>query len=797
MTGALAKALRGLRRGARLRHAAAVALGFSAGCLVGLGVLWLASPYAASRLDAYPAGLRVADREGGILRVYPSARGELRLPVKLEDLSPWLPKAVVAIEDRRFRSHLGVDPFAVARAIVQNVRRGRICSGASTITQQLVRILDERPRTVGTKLVEAFRALQLEAQRSKDALLEAYLNLVPMGGNLRGVEAAAMRYFGKPARDLDLAEAALLAGLPQSPARLRPDVHPERAFARRRVVLEAMAREGMISREELEAADARREPVRLHPWPFAAPHLADAARAAARGSGSAPGAGLVRTTLDREAQAAAERALGAFFAADPPGRERLSGAVVAIEAGTGAVRAMVGSPGFFDVARKGTLNAALRPRSPGSALKPFAYAVAFEKGLATPETVLLDTPLAYSAFLPQNFDRLFLGPVTAREALSLSLNVPAVRLQERIGTASLLETLRALGLRTLSRPAARYGLTLIVGGCEVTLADLTGAYAALLRHGAARPWTLLEAEAREDGGLAARVLSPGACRLVLEALSGEEHLCRAVPGIGPRAGALLGYKTGTSFGLRDAWCVAFTREHAVGVWIGDPAGKPHPDLVGLRAAAPVALEVAQALSRLGGAAAPPWPPDAEVLGTRRVCSRTGLPAGRHCPETLEGRFPLGAPAPSPCDVHREVLVDALSGLELCRSCARGRETERRVVEAWPADAEAWLRRHGGGLERSPHAPWCREAPEAGRVKILTPAEGSEYRLEERSLGEEKVFLSAAASRQAARLHWFVDGDLVATASPVERVPWPLERGAHWIRCVDDRGLGAVVRIRVR
>ena len=758
--------------------------------------LWIFFPYPAEKLDRFPAGVRIVDREGRLLRVYPSARGEFRFPVRLDEMSPWLLKATVAVEDRRFYSHPGADPLAVARAVFQNLKSGRVRSGASTITQQLVRILEDRPRTLWTKVVETFRALQLERQRTKADLLEAYMNLAPYGGNLRGVEAASLRYFGKRARELSLSEAALLAGLPQSPARLRPDRHYDRAMGRRRIVLEAMLGEGLISRGELEEALRDRPRVEPHPWPFRAPHFSDLVFSRMPPDFSRREA--LRTTLDPEIQLLAETKLSGLFDWSHPSKARLSGAALVIEVSTGAVRALVGSPDYFDLERRGALNGCLRYRSPGSALKPLLYALAFDRGVVGPESRLADTPAHYKGYLPENFDKTFRGPLPASEALSLSLNVPAVRLQETLGTEAVLEAFRRFGLEGLRRPARYYGLALSLGSCEVALADLANAYACLVRLGRRSPWRVIEgldAPASQPAG--DRVLSPGACRLVLEILSSERHLRRALPDWTGGDHPFLGYKTGTSFGLRDAWTVAFTADHVVGVWIGDPRGKGTSGLVGVETAAPVALGIAAELSRRGTKEIP-GDPEA-ILEKRLVCALSGFPAGRSCPRTTESRFPRGSESPEPCTVHRTILVDVESGHEVCRACAGGRSVFERVVEAWPNDVELWFEREGIRRQGIPpaHLPSCRAIRDQGKPSILSPANNSEYLLARGLRFSQDLLLSAAAAPGTASLHWFVDGRLIEKARPAKDVRWSLQRGQHEIRCVDNQGRAAAVKIRVQ
>ncbi|MGQ9592886.1 MAG: penicillin-binding transpeptidase domain-containing protein, partial [Planctomycetota bacterium] len=500
----------------------------------------------------------------------------------------------------------------------------------------------------------------------------------------------------------------------------------------------------------------------------------------------APGP-AVRTTLDPAVQKIAELRLAEFFASPAPGRGRLTGAAVVIEAATGAVRALVGSPDYFDAARRGALNAALRPRSPGSALKPFLYALAFDRGAASPETCLWDVPLALGRYAPENYDRSYRGPVRAREALFLSLNVPAVELLRAVGAQSFLKLLRRAGLETLEPTAERYGLQLALGGCEVRLLELAAAYAALLRLGVPLGARVLEAElgsAPSPGG-GRRILSPGACELVLECLSEDAHLRRALPAGSPGGSGFLAYKTGTSFGHRDAWAFALTSRSVVGVWIGDPGGRPDPDLVGAEAALPVALAIAGALIRESDPA--PWETSGgPFVETAPVCAASGRPAGAACPGTVLERFPAGSPRPRPCEIHREILVERETGFEVCGGCRRGRETERRVVEVFPPEVEAWLSRSGvrpaGASRAPPHDPSCRYAAPEGSPRIVSPADGAVFRRS--AEGARVIQLGAAPPPGATRLYWFVDGELAGTSPPLGGLPWPLEPGAHRVRCVD-------------
>ncbi|MCF7838694.1 MAG: penicillin-binding protein 1C, partial [Candidatus Marinimicrobia bacterium] len=566
-----------LRGGWRRRGIVALATG---GLLAAAG--WGAlrgAPFPAARLAQYPAAVVLTDRRGEPLRV--------RLGVNDLDCRPsyvpapghWIVRALIAAEDQRFWSHPGLDGLALLRAVRQNVSAGRRISGASTLSTQVIRLVQPRRRTLAAKVIEAFRALQMEQRYSKLDILAQYLNRAPFGGNIVGIEAAAWRYFGKQAADLSLAEAALLAGLPQAPSRLRPDRHPAAARARQAYVLERMQAGGEISAGEARLALAQPLAIRQAHYPFRAPHFTDWAGVP---PGLPPGAPAV-TTLDSDWQRLAEEVLERRLA----GRAITGGAIVLLDVRTGAVRALAGSPDYA-APDGGQYNAALAARGAGSTLKPFVYALALDQGRLSPHSMLRDVPRHYRDYDPTNFDPVFRGVVSVREALVLSLNLPAIEAQDRVGQPRFLQLLRRLGLTTLSRPADHYGTGLVLGNGEVRLLDLVNAYACLARGGAYLPVRAFEAL---PPPAPRRLFSPEACWLITEMLSGDERAQDATGHAADVRLPRLAWKTGTSAGRRDAWTVAYNPEVVIGVWVGNLDGARSDWLVGRQAATPMVWDI--------------------------------------------------------------------------------------------------------------------------------------------------------------------------------------------------------------
>jgi len=575
------------------------------------------------------------DRNGVTLRRVPASDADgFTAPLAEADIPESVLRTTLAAEDARFFRHPGVDVWATLRAAGQWIRNGRIVSGGSTVTQQLVKSGHPRPRTLRTKLIEAVQALRLEREWDKLRILRAYLARIDYGNRCVGLAAGARHYFGKSPAQLDWAEAAYLAGLPQAPTRLNPRLRPERAKRRQEWILRRCLALGWRAEEDVRRDVA--EALRLRPaaGEFLAPHFVDHLQ-----SIDPAASGRMETTLDLRIQQAAEEAVRRHLKG-LESRQVRDAAVVVLDTRDASVLAWVGSP---DWSRPdgGQVNGPLARRSPGSALKPFLYGLGFERGW-TAASVVPDVPTEVvtptGLFRPENYDRHFRGPVSLREALAGSLNVPAVRLLDQLGGPEILqERLTRLGLATLDRPAPDYGLGLVLGNAEVRLVDLTAAYATLGRLGVHRPWRVRPGAL----GLGIPVAPSGACWLVGDIL--RDPLARASQfGLATplRMSAPVAVKTGTSSGFRDNWAFGFTPEYTVGVWVGNFDGSPMRDVSGVDGAGPILNDVVTVLDRLHGTTVPPEPPG---LQRWRVEPLSGhrVPVGRPGREEvfLEGTAP--------------------------------------------------------------------------------------------------------------------------------------------------------------
>jgi penicillin-binding protein 1C len=547
------------------------------------GLAWRSYVHRLGPLDlseARRASQVVLDHDGKLLRAFTMPDGRWRLPATLADVDPRFTALLLAYEDHRFYEHHGVDVAALGRAALQFMLRGRIVSGGSTLTMQVARLLEPRPeKSIAAKLRQIARALEIEAHHRKSAILNLYLALAPYGGNIEGVRAASLAYFGKEPRHLTIAEAALLVALPQAPEARRPDRFADRARAARDLVLDRAYERGVITAAERYAARREDVPHERLAFPMLAPHAAEAALRAD------PTSEVHRLTLSRDWQASLEELARESAVRLGP---KLSVAILVVDNASGEIRAHVGAADYFSADRAGAIDMTEALRSPGSALKPFIYALAFESGLAHPETLLDDQPTRYGLYAPEDFTLGFEGTVTARHALQMSLNLPAVEMLDAVGPDRFLARLRNAGADIVLPQDSEPGLAIALGGLGIRLSDLARLYAGLARGGSV---PVLRERVNDAPTEPRRICEPVAAWYVADILRGAPPPENAPFG-------RLAFKTGTSYGFRDAFAVGFDKKNTIAVWVGRPDNGAVPGLIGRVAAAPILFD---AFARIGSA----------------------------------------------------------------------------------------------------------------------------------------------------------------------------------------------------
>lgn len=754
--------------------------------------------------DPWHLGDQVVDREGRMLREQPSGEGFRGRLVSRDELGPRLLQATLTSEDSEFYEHDGIDRRAIARAMGQNIRHRRLVSGASTITQQLVKLLDgharPRERGVADKLSEAARAQNLEQVLEKDEILLAYFNRLPYGHGLMGPAAAARGYFDVAPSELSWAQAALLAVLPRAPSYLDPYRHLDRVLLRQRALLEALHLEGHLDAHELERALA--EPIQLEPLahPFHAPHLVERLRA----DGALTRGAITKTTLDLDLQRDVE-GLTRTHVAELAAQGVSDAAVVILDNDTAEVLAYVGSADFHDPVISGQVDMASALRQPGSALKPFVYAAAFAGGHTAAEAVA-DVPTRFveangATYTPANYSRTFEGPISAREALAGSLNIPAVRLAAELDDGALLELLRdQLGFISLDQPASHYGLALALGSGEVRLLELAAAYATLARGGAYLPPRLVLSETAEpDGREGVAVFSAAVAAQVTEVLADPLARVRGLHGRGPFALPYpVAVKTGTSSGHRDTWSIGYTRERTVAVWVGNADGAATVRLTGATGAGGLmTAAMRRAMDDVDGRR-PLW--EAELLVSADVCPLSGKRAGPACDEHVQRMLIAEHSADETCDLHHHVKRERVVGRERWRCDPKGVQR----IAVFPPEYEEWLLVHApGGEGPDPHGtPWlprswtvgCERADQdtVPTLRVETPAYGSVFELGGRGVAGDQVVDvrvqfdgelrtesgAIIGARDLGEVEFVLDGRVVARSAWPFRAKVELSPGDH-------------------
>ena len=665
----------------------------------------------------------VFDSDGKVMNVSLSDKDEWCVPVTLDKMGIWTAKIAISLEDKRFYRHNGVDVFAIARAAASNFRAGFTISGASTITSQLIRIANPRERTFHNKLLEFWSAIKLENILSKDEILELYLNRAPFGGNIRGIEAASNAYFNKNAASLSLGETVTLISILRSPSRFRPDRFPERAIHERNTKLDFLAARGVISEDDL--AHAKKEI--LLGARYRIPSGASMASMHIRRESE--GEYFVESSIDSNLQLLLEKSISDALSRFPAD---IMGAGIIAENSSGLIRAYVGNSRHGESLPYAQVDCGASLRSPGSTLKPFIYAAAFERGLLTPASLLADTPLAFRGSAPRNFDMSYRGPVSAGNALAGSLNAPAVRALRMVGYGDAKTALNRFGFVNIDGDPRFYSDSLALGGCEVTLIQLAAAYRALSNGGIFAPlrWT------REDNSRQRVSISPEAAYLTTSILQDASRLLPVYREISGEERMTIAFKTGTSYGLRDAWTAGFTGNYTVVIWVGSPPSIGNTRLVGIDAAAPIFLKVMREL--LTNKEKPFPSPDG--VGTRSVCALSGNIPNSYCPQTITDLFISKVSSNDMCALHGSI--------------------DGRLVIHWPETLRNWMQREEETISQK-------------TVRIIRPMEGSTIILQN-SESTERVFLYAEGDFPH---YWYVDGKFIGM-SHAEGVFIDLARGTH-------------------
>ncbi|MEM7585655.1 MAG: penicillin-binding protein 1C [Acidobacteriota bacterium] len=779
------------RLGAPVRRRLAVCGGL---LVSSYAMLWLAAravPLPA-RL-AEPPSTVVAFDDGSPAHVFLSPDDKYRMAVTPEDLAsdgaidPDYVAALLRFEDKRFEHHPGVDPLALARATALNLRHRRVVSGASTLTMQLVRVLEPRPRSLRSKAIEALRAVQLEARLSKREILAAYLSFIPFGRNVEGVVTASHAYFGHGPQELTLEEIATLLAVPQRPSRRYPSPTNSGRLSQARDEIVDWLRQRGLDEEATELRAPAAVPQGMRPLPRNAPHAAFWLAA------KAPAATRIATTLDRGLQLQTERAMRAAHA-EMADRGIHNGAVVVVDHRSSEVRALVGNFDFWDGEHGGQIVGFDTPRSPGSALKPFIYALALDRGLALPGHLVPDVPTAYTDYAPSNYDGTFTGLVPLEDALSFSLNIPFVRLLGRLGVERFIGSLHAAGAAGLKPEPGYYGLSAAIGSVEVTPLEVAGLYAGLANGGSTRPLHWLSAD---SAAAATEIYSPGSAFLTRRALTRRDRpdfpSRRRLSGAPPS----IHWKTGTSYGHRDAWAAGSGPAHTAVVWLGNFDNRPSVDLVGAEAAGPLLFDVLEGVADRSRPAISDRP--SHDLKRVEVCGYSGYLPTAACEQRRQA-WALRQRVPTTrCPYHVAIDVELATGLALNPSCRAGRPYETRNYVVWPASIRRWLSTGHRWLPNPPAlAEGCRVAgrrrapailsPPAGQILVLLPGIAA---------SDQEVPLQAESGSPGARLSWFIDGELLATVEASERVWWRPEPGRHEIVVMDEAGLSARRQVEVR
>ena len=723
----------------------------------------------------------ITDNKGEVINAYLTSDQKWRMKTELDEISPLLQKTIINKEDRHFYRHPGVNPFALIRAAFSNLFHLRRMSGASTITMQVAKMLEPGKRNIWSKIREVFRALQLELKYSKKEILQLYLNLVPYGGNIEGVKAASLLYFNKNPDHLSLAEITSLSIIPNKPGLMVPGRHNDFIVQERNRWLQRFADRKVFTQKEIEDALAEPFQASRRAVPHYIPHLAYQLRQ--------QGGDIIQTHINLNMQLKTEKMVEDYVRI-----QRLknikNAAVVIIDNRTHQVITYLGSSGFSDSTDGGQVNGAAAVRQPGSTLKPLLYGLCFDEGLLTPKTVITDAAVNYDGYAPENYDDKFNGYVTIEYALEHSLNIPAVKALRMLGHEQMIRQLVSCRFQQISKDRRKLGLSLILGGCGTTLEELTGLFSAFANEGRFIPPSY---SSRDMGQSGFRLLSPAANYMVSEILSKINRPDFPLSWSATEKMPKIAWKTGTSYGRKDAWSIGYNKQYTVGVWLGNFSGQGAPDLSGANTATPLLFRIFNSIDYDSDESWYQQPADCSI---RQVCSETGLVPGEHCSSRVTDYFIPLISSTKICGNQQEILLSADEKISYCKSCVPASGYKKKYMRIVEPEMQAWYEENRIAYEKiPPHNPDCEVIFKGAAPVITSPVNGTEYLINQNA--PEPLELVCKTANDVNRVYWYINDQYYKSSQAGVKQFFVPKEGPVKISCTDDKGRNRDIRIRVR
>ncbi len=725
----------------------------------------------------------VTDNKGEVVNAYLTKDQKWRMRTELDEISPLLQKTIIAKEDKHFYSHPGINPFAVCRAFFRNLF-GHKTSGASTITMQVAKALEPGKRNIWSKFREMFRAFQLELKYSKKEILQLYLNLVPYGGNVEGVKAASILYFKKNPDHLSLAEITALSIIPNNPGRLVIGKNNDIIIEERNKWLRKFANDKVFTQKEIEDALAEPLTATRGTVPHYIPHLSYKLKKQAGTSTS-----IIKTNIDLNTQLKTEKLVEDYVRT-----QRLknikNAAVVIIDNKTHKVIAYVGSSNFNDTTDGGQVNGANAVRQPGSTLKPLLYAMCFDDGLLTPKTVMTDVAVNYQGYAPENYDEKFNGYVTVEYALEHSLNIPAVKGLKMLGHEKMIQKLSNCNFRQIQKDRRKLGLSLILGGCGATLEELTGLFSSFANDGMYISPSLTQGDSIHQK---VNVISPAANYMINEILSKINRPDFPLSWTATERMPKIAWKTGTSYGRKDAWSIGYNKNFTVGVWTGNFSGLGVADLSGSNIATPLLFKIFNTIDYDSDEEWFSQPKDCDI---RQVCSETGMIPSGHCSSITTGYFIPLISSTKVCENWQEIMISPDEKISYCKSCAPAAGYKKKWFKIVEPDMQAWFEENRIAYQKIPaHNPNCELIFKGAAPAITFPVNGMEYIINKKN--PEPLQLVCKTANDVDKVYWYINNKFYKSCNAGEKQFFVPQEGTVKISCTDDKGRNRDIRITVK